>query len=122
MAVNNHPKKQNSNILSPLSPLSVNLHHHSAKRQETIDLFSPKGRPIRRHSVPHRRNDARGAATTPVTPCSSPIHSNKKPTHESVNKTVVVPMMLRLRRMKRRLLQEHTKGQELVSSPTNRNL
>lgn len=122
MTMNTNLNPTNVSNLSPLSTMSVNLHHHNhqqSKRQESVDLFSPKGRPMHHRSVTHRRSDSRGSSglgtSKKTTPAASPtIHHQK---HTTGN----IPMTLRLRRMKRRLLQEHTKD-HYHQSEVERNL
>mmetsp|Transcript_34835 Transcript_34835/g.84374 ORF Transcript_34835/g.84374 Transcript_34835/m.84374 type:complete len:135 (+) Transcript_34835:77-481(+) len=129
-------RSKNNPNFSPLSPLSVNLHHQQPTRreEEPTDLFSPKGRPIRCHSSGRRHyggesSSSRMMMSYPKTPCSSPNPAVKKSTLSSVvTKNSAVPMAVRLRRMKRRLLQEHTKdhhdhqSEEAASLPIHRNL
>lgn len=127
----NHVK--NNPNSSPLSPLSVNLKHShqqpSTREEPLSDLFSPKGRrPRRRHSARHHRGESSTSRVTsssskyPKTPCPSPnypvkkksiqpsiiSHTNTKSRHHLSEPTMAV----RLRRMKRRLLQEHINKSE----------
>ncbi|CAJ1959809.1 unnamed protein product [Cylindrotheca closterium] len=143
-------RSNNYSNFSPLSSLSVNLparhhHHHddddqSSKRKENIDLFSPKGRPMMRRrsgkncgklSVSSRGTSSMHHKTYSCPPALNhlPVKSTTTQfclvTKKNIHPAAVVPMVVRLRRMKRRLLQEHVKDQPEVTwnAPSNnRNL